>query len=88
MAIAPPALYARLKKVFHLQPAASMALMQELIDECIDLVEEHLPQVDSRPFFADHEHINTTWARQKWRQRSADDPPYTLLERVGQGIAK
>ena len=53
----------------------------ELGMEVIDLVEEHLPEVDETPLFEDHPWVTTSWARQRW----AEYPAYTLIANVARG---
>ena len=53
----------------------------ELGMEVIDLVEEHLPEVNETSLFEDHPWVDTTWARQRW----AAYPAYTLVANVVSG---
>ena len=50
----------------------------ELGMEVIDLVEEHLPEVDETPLFEDHPWVTTSWARQRWTEY----PAYTLIANI------
>ena len=53
----------------------------ELGMEVIDLVEEHLPEVDETPLFEDHPWVTTSWARQRWTEY----PAYTLIANIARG---
>ena len=53
----------------------------ELGMEVVDLVEEHLPQVNETPLFEGHPWVNTSWARQRW----AEYPAYTLIPNIARG---
>lgn len=46
--------------------------------ELIDLVEEHLPEVNEMSLVHDHPEINTSWARQRW----APEPAYSLMTNI------
>lgn len=50
----------------------------ELGMEAIDLVENHLPEVNEMSLFEAHPDIDTSWARERWKQESA----YTLLTNI------
>ena len=50
----------------------------ELGMEAIDLVEDHLPQVNEMSLFKAHPGVDTNWARERWKQESA----YTLLTNI------
>ena len=55
--------------------------MRDLVElgmEVIDLVEEHLPEVDETPLFEDHPWVTTSWARQRWTEY----PAYTLIANI------
>ena len=55
--------------------------VRDLVDlgmEVIDLVEEHLPEVDETPLFEDHPWVTTSWARQRWTEY----PAYTLIANI------
>jgi predicted nucleotidyltransferase len=77
--LVPPNLAVRLKQVFHKPPAEGMQQMLELVQETVQLVEQHCPEVNQTAMFAEHPEITTSWARSRW------EPPslYTLLQAVG-----
>ncbi len=50
----------------------------ELGMETIDLVEDHLPDVNEMSLFEAHPGVDTSWARERWKQESA----YTLLTNI------
>ena len=50
----------------------------ELSMEVIDLVDEHLPEVNEVSLFVDHPEVNTSWARRRW----AIDAGYTLVTNI------
>ena len=55
--------------------------VRELVElgmETIDLVEDHLPEVNEMSLFEAHPGVGTSWARERWKQESA----YTLLTNI------
>ncbi len=55
--------------------------VRELVElgmEVIDLVEDHLPEVNEMSLFEAHSGVDTSWARERWKQ----EPPYTLLSNI------
>lgn len=46
--------------------------------EVIDLVEGHLPEVNEMSLFEAHPGVDTSWARERWKQ----EPAYTLLTNI------
>ncbi|MEM7129451.1 MAG: nucleotidyltransferase domain-containing protein [Chloroflexota bacterium] len=76
---APPNLAERLQEVFTLDLAGGWKSLRTLLDETIQLVEEHLPEVNSMALFKDHPEINTDWAKNRWEP----NPPYTLMASIG-----
>jgi predicted nucleotidyltransferase len=63
MAIKPAELSARLKRVFRVEPAAGVAMLEELVDETLALVEAHVPAFDTTPFRAAPADARTAWDR-------------------------
>lgn len=49
MSIKPPEFFARLKRVFQSDAASGTQELRQLLEETFDLVEKHLPQVDTKP---------------------------------------
>ncbi len=49
--------------------------------ETLDLVDMHLPLVNTQAFVPNRPEINTDWARRNWNPY----PPYTLLQNIGAG---
>jgi predicted nucleotidyltransferase len=47
MTVAPENLYMRLESIYHQQPLAAANQLKELIAETVDLVELHLPEIDT-----------------------------------------
>jgi hypothetical protein len=76
MALRPPALAARLKRAFRLAPAAGVAALHALAGDVLDLVDAHVPDVDTAPY------------RERLRRRRgvwADPPPGLLLAEEPRG---
>jgi hypothetical protein len=46
MKLTPPALTLRLKQVFRLAPSSGVRLLQEIVEETLDLVEIHMPEIN------------------------------------------
>jgi hypothetical protein len=44
--VTPPALTLRLKQVFRLAPNSGVRLLQEILEETLELVEIHRPEID------------------------------------------
>lgn len=79
---APADLAARLQRVFAVPLDESWPLLKTLLSETVDLVETHLPAVNSKKaLFADKPEINADWAR----KRLEPFPPYTLLAAMAEG---
>jgi hypothetical protein len=78
MPFVPPDLSSRMKQVFRMDFLEGWHLLKSLIYETIDLVEEHLPAVNSISLFKEHPEVNTTWARKRWETHSA----YTLFSNM------
>jgi hypothetical protein len=79
MPIVPPDLSSRMKQVFRIDAIEGWYLLKALIYETIDLVEEHLPAVNTISLFKEHPEVNTTWARKRWETHHS----YTLFSNVG-----
>ena len=47
MQIAPPDVATRLKQAFSAEPLAAIAILHALIEETFDLIERHMPEVDT-----------------------------------------
>ena len=56
----------------------AMRNLVQLGQEVIDLVEEHLPEVNQISLVGEHPEINTIWARRRWNPEGA----YTLLTNI------
>jgi hypothetical protein len=46
--VAPPELAARLKRALRAEPRAAVDLIQQLVEEVFDLVDQHMPEYDTR----------------------------------------
>jgi hypothetical protein len=77
-ALCPPYLSSRVKQLFRMDFLEGWHLLKSLVYETIDLVEEHLPAVNSISPFKEHPEVNTTWARKRWETHRA----YTLFSNV------
>ena len=71
--IAPPRLAERLDAILTAEPAAATAEMQRLLDETIDLVEQHVPGVDVAFAREWHHHRRTVW----------EEPPAAVQAMIG-----
>ena len=56
----------------------AMRNLVRLGQEVIDLVEEHLPEVNEMSLIGEHPEINTSWARRRWDPEDG----YTLLNNI------
>ncbi len=79
MKLSPPDLASRLKQVFRVEPLEGWHRLKALIYETLDLVELHLPEVNTVSLFESHPEINIAWARKRWDVHQ----PYTLMEAIG-----
>lgn len=79
MKLSPPDLASRLKQVFRVEPLEGWHRLKALIYETLDLVELHLPEVNTVSLFESHPEVNVTWARKRWDVHQ----PYTLMEAIG-----
>lgn len=79
MKLSPPDLASRLKQVFRVEPLEGWHRLKTLIHETLDLVEMHLPEVNTVSLFESHPEVNVTWARKRWDVHQ----PYTLMEAIG-----
>ncbi len=68
----------RMRQVFSVSLSESWPLLKSLLQDVIDLVETHLPNLDSKPLFADKPEIDTAWAK----ARLESSPPYTLAAQM------
>jgi hypothetical protein len=83
MTITPTRLPERLRTVFQTPDLAfAWRELNALMFETLDLIDIHLPLVNTRSFVPDHPEINTDWARKRWDPL----PSYTLMGNVGQGV--
>ena len=79
MEIKPAHCTARLKSTFTADDLGLAARdLIELGMEVIDLVAEHLPEVNEGSLFESHSEINTDWAKRRW----ASDLEYTLVANI------
>jgi len=82
MKIAPTKLPERLRSVFQTQDLfESWRELKALMFETLDLVDQHLPRVNSCSLIPNRPEINTQWARQCWNPL----PPYMLMKAIGEG---
>ena len=82
MKLSPPDLANRLKQVFRVEPLEGWHRLKELIYETLDLVDLHLPEVNTVSLFESHPEVNVAWARKRWDVH----PPYSLMETVGDSM--
>lgn len=83
MTITPPRLPERLRAVFQTSDLkAAWRELNALMFEALDLVDAHLPLVNTHSFVPGNPEINTNWARKRWDPL----PPYTLMGNIGQGM--
>ena len=69
----------RLKATFGKGDLSEAACeLVELGMEVVDLVEDNLPEVNEMSLFKAHPSVDTSWARERWKQESA----YTLLTNI------
>ena len=69
----------RLRATFSTDDVSeAMRNLVQLGQEVIDLVEEHLPEVNEMSLVLEHPEINTSWARRRWDPEGA----YTLLTNI------
>ena len=59
--IKPADLAVRLKAAFQVEPAAGVGLLKELIAETLRLVEAHLPDFDTAPYWANFQKRRQLW---------------------------
>lgn len=82
MKLSPPDLASRLKQVFRVEPLEGWHLLKALIYETLDLIELHLPEVNTVSLFESHPEVNIAWARKRWNVH----PPYSLMGTVGDSM--
>lgn len=82
MKLSPPDLASRLKQVFRVEPLEGWHLLKALIYETLDLIELHLPEVNTVSLFESHPEVNVAWARKRWNVH----PPYSLMGTVGDSM--
>ena len=82
MEIAPPDLSFRMKQVFRVGPLEGWRRLKVLIYETLDLVELHLPEVNTVSLFESHPEVNVAWARKRWDVH----PPYSLMGTISASI--
>ena len=84
LAIVPNHLVQRMNQALCATPHDAVQGMLSIIGEMLDLVDQHLPSVNTISMFAGHPEINTKWARSRWE----DIPAYSLLQAItiGQSI--
>jgi hypothetical protein len=81
LTLTPPHLSERLRLVFQTTDLPDgWRKLQALIFETLNLVDAHLPLVNTCSFLPDHPDISTDWARKRWDPL----PPYTLMEKIGE----
>ncbi|HYN88418.1 MAG TPA: nucleotidyltransferase domain-containing protein [Ardenticatenaceae bacterium] len=78
--VAPRNCSSRMKQVFGKVPLEGWSQLKELLYETVALVEEHLPDVNTRSLFEGHPEVNTVWARKRWETY----PPYTLMRNMSE----
>ena len=79
MKFSPPDLASRLKQVFKVEPLEGWHRLKALIYETLDLIELHLPEVNTVSLFESHPEVNVEWARKRWDLHQ----PYSLMETIG-----
>ena len=72
MRLCPPDLGVRMKQVFRMAPRTGVRLLHELTVETLDLVEAHMPEVDTRP----------AWQMLQQQREPWDQPPPDVLARI------
>lgn len=76
--LVPANLAQRMKHVFKVAPSAGMQEMLVIVQETVNLVGQHLPEVNQIAMFDGHPEINTEWARRRWDAQA----PYTLMQAI------
>lgn len=78
MEIKPRDLSGRIMRLLRSSSDVAAREFTDLINSTIDLVEEHLPEVNTIPLFDENPEAGTEWARQHRGPR----PPYTLIQAI------